>query len=590
MISNKKRLLIYSIPFFILFSLIIFVPILASPYPPIKPSPIPFGDYAYAIAYTEYRIQKMMEKYNLPCVAVSIVDDQKTIWSNVTGISNEFYNRPATSETIFRIGSISKVFTALEIMLLNEQGLINLDSPITDYLPDFSIKSHFNTTVPITIRHILAHRSGLPRNDNLLPWYWDPGSDHVLEEVVKSVQESYAAYPAGSRYKYSNLGYDVLGRIIEIIRGKWFPIALQEDFFDPLKMESTAYKSELLHSISDIAVGYYPEKRKNIAYNQYDIINLASGNLYSTIGDLSKFMKWVFRGGEQNSVPLLEKVTLSKMFVDQYSRPQDPQANGLGFFTDRSYFGGKLLIFHDGDIDGTQSSILMLPEQKLGLVLISNSDSFTQENKQFAYELLAILLETKYGDKSSEDHVIEPISLDSATLFQYTGTYVIHDTLSTIYTQQNKLKGKIYGLTVRMMPLDESSFKIQHWFLDVGNIEVNFYEDYLILSIEGIDHKFCPKYPEYDEVPEDWTKFIGTYEVLPRRGSIYTEEWAFFTDEIKEEKKVLQFRDAGLFLKSLNSTELIILGGPFDGETIIRDPMSGDIFWQHLRYKPITVI
>ncbi|TFG09464.1 class A beta-lactamase-related serine hydrolase, partial [Candidatus Heimdallarchaeota archaeon] len=190
-------------------------------YPPMRPKTIPIDDYSYAIDFTEYHIDKLTRKEKYPCTAVSLIVGNATIYQKVTGMANIETEKQADLNTVFKVGSISKLFTAIEIMKLFEEGLVELDVPITTYLPEFSIRSHFNDTDDITIRNILAHRSGLPRGHNLPLWAWD-NNTFVFRDMVASLEESYMAYPPNQQFKYSNIGFNILARIIEVVTGEWF--------------------------------------------------------------------------------------------------------------------------------------------------------------------------------------------------------------------------------------------------------------------------------------------------------------------------------------------------------------------------------
>jgi hypothetical protein len=132
---------------------------------PKKPTDITPGDYSDSIEYAEQIIQRAMKRYHLPSVAVSLIDDQETIWQETFGLANLEENTPSELETVYKLWSVAKVFTAIETMRLVKDGLVDLDAPITEYLPNFSIQSRFPDSDPITIRSILTHRSGLPRNE-----------------------------------------------------------------------------------------------------------------------------------------------------------------------------------------------------------------------------------------------------------------------------------------------------------------------------------------------------------------------------------------------------------------------------------------
>ena len=128
-----------------------------------------------------------MKQHHFPSVAVSLIDDQEVIWQEAFGLANVEDETPATVDTVYKLWSVAKVFTAIETMRLVEEGLVDLDAPITEVLPDFSIQSRFPDSEPITIRSILAHRSGLPRNECHSDKHLGEGDD-ALGGLVASLQ------------------------------------------------------------------------------------------------------------------------------------------------------------------------------------------------------------------------------------------------------------------------------------------------------------------------------------------------------------------------------------------------------------------
>jgi CubicO group peptidase (beta-lactamase class C family) len=359
LIKKRKAL------FFATIISIIAITLVVIPYPPIKPMKIPIDDYTYAIEYTKYESNKLQRKHNLPSFGVSLLDGDEIVHQNVVGMSNLEENIESNLQTVFKAGSIAKLFTAIEIMRLYEEGLVDLDAPIETYLPDFSINTRFNDSAPITIRNILAHRSGLPRNGNIPLWAWD-NNTYILRDLVASLEESYVAYPANYRFKYSNIGYNVLGRIIEVIRGEWFAFYMRDSLLSPIGMNSSSFLSQDIIDRSRIAVGYYKDNKDNIPYNQYDIITLASGNLYTTLEDMNAFARFIFNKGNVNGQQIINATTLSLMFQSQYSKFSDPQQIGSGFFLDNFQLPeNEQIVFHAGTNQGTCSIIALIPEKQL---------------------------------------------------------------------------------------------------------------------------------------------------------------------------------------------------------------------------------
>jgi CubicO group peptidase (beta-lactamase class C family) len=554
------------------------------------------GDYSSAVDRLRSEIQGLMKSHRIPGVVSAVIDDQQVVWQEAFGLSDVENNTPATHETVYKVGSISKVFTAIEIMRMVEEGLVDLDSPITDYLPDFSIKNRFHDSEPITLRSILAHRSGLPRNGNITSWFWDAEVD-VLRDLTYSVRDSYAAYPAGVRYKYSNFGYNVLGRLIEVKRDVPFAFYMKDALLDPIGMKDSTFLSEYVADDRSIAAGYYWSKRKNNPYDQYDLIKLASSNLHATADDLIEFARFMFRGGEIGGKRVIRKDTLDSMFEGQYSRPRDPQSNGLGWFLDREYLS-ELVAFHTGDNNGTKSLIGILPHKKLGLVLLGNSDRFEEPAIRLMFEAFALLLEAKNGTAPSKKDEPEPLDVSRDVLERYTGKYIFNGDIIQVSLKGDKLRAKLYGVNTNLIPHSSATFRLKHWlidlgFIDYGSIDASFFiddegEDVMVLTLSGSVHFTCPRYPEVSEVPPAWDELRGEYDVWLRSSSRYWEGGTIGREEIKVVDDVLLMPGLMAALKPIGETEILLVGGVFDGETILYDKRSGSLTWQDKVYRPIS--
>lgn len=553
------------------------------PYPPIKPKTISLNDYSYAIDYAEYQVKEIMKKNDLPGISVALIDDQDIIMQNSYGYANLEENILTTPETVYRMGSVAKVFTAIEIMRLYNEGLVDLDAPITDYIPDFSIKSRFQDNTSITIRSLLTHRSGIPRNGNLPYWYFDSGIN-ILRDLVGSLRNSYLAFPTGYRFKYSNVAYNILGRIIELLRPNVFPYYMRDELLREIGMNQSSFLAHDVSPSDDIAVGYYNEKGENHPIELSDIISFASGNLYSSLQDMAEFVRFVFRGGKTGSTQIIANETLQMMFEEHPSTPWDTQTMGLCWFTGKLKNSEKV-VFHGGDGDGAHSLVVLLPERKLGVVLIGNSVEFGEPINFFGWEMLEIMLETKYGITLQDDSAYTPISIDSSILANYIGKYVVeYDTLEVYMKGTEKLMVKALGLNLQLIPITESKFRIKHWLLDVGRFEVEFFpgdeidDKFLIATIENVSSIYAPLYPDEIDITSFGQNFLGEYDIFPRNTSIYFTGETLGRLELKMENGVLML-GSNLILKPISETEIILLSGPFVGETMIYDETTKSIFW-----------
>jgi len=562
------------------------ITLIVIPYPPRKPSNIILDDFTYAIEYTQYELNKLEKKHNLPSIAVSLLSGEEVIYQQTTGLSNIEENIPADFETVYKAGSISKLFTAIEIMRLYEESLIDLDEPITTYLPEFSIKSRFNETGVITIRNILAHRSGLPRNGNIAVWAWD-NQTYILRDLVASLEESYVAYPADYRYKYTNIGPNILGRIIELKRGQWFATHMRDSLLLPIGMNSSGFLAQDIVDSEKIAIGYYKEKKSNVPYNQHDLIYLASGNLYTTLEDLNEFAKFIFNKGNVKGLQVLNESTLSMMFQPQFSKPTDPQQVGLGFFLDRTILANnELMVFHEGINQGTASIVALIPEKQLGVVMFSNSDEFESISKSLALEILELMYETKTG-LNKETTKVELAEIHPSILKNYVGKYAVEGDISEVMLISNKFLIMQYqGFSFNLLPINESTFIAKHWLVNVGDIKVRFFEDFMIVSFENVYHSICPLYNQSNDLISFWSSFLGNYDVWLRHFSIYTGVEIPGSIEFQIVDDILRFSWNNFIVTPISQSELIILSGPFDGETMYRSSESGYIYWQNRVFKP----
>ena len=581
--KNKKVII------FVVVLSILSVTLVVIPYPPMRPVKISIDDYTYAIEYTEYELNALQRKHNLPSFGISMLDSEDIVYQSAVGMSNIEKNIEANLQTVYKAGSISKLFTAIEIMRLYEEGLVDLDAPIETYLPEFSINSRFNDSDPITIRNILAHRSGLPRNGNINYWTWDNGT-YILRDLVASLAESHLAFPANYRYKYSNIGYDTLARIIEVVRGEWFAIYMRDSLLLPIGMNSSAYLSQHIDDQSRIAVGYYKDGKNNVAYTQYDIIALGSGGLYTTLQDMNAFARFIFNKGNVNGYQIVNETTLALMFQSQYDKFSDPQQIGAGFFLDCSYLpeNGQIVL-HAGTNQGTNSIIALIPEQQLGVIIYANSEEFVDPVKVLALEILELMYETKTGlKKQKEDYEFQEV--DSTILQSYVGKYTIEGDIAEIYmTSSGNLKISYQGANMDLDPLNVSTFVASHWLLNAGDIKVKFVEDYMIVTLEDVVHMICPSYEIDEVILSSWTPYFGNYEGWKRHYSVYTGIDIPYNVVLKVEDDIFRLIWPTKFiLEPISSTQLMILSGPFDGELMDLDINTGFIYWQNFVFKIVN--
>ena len=329
-------------------------------------------EVASGLRLLEMWIEAQMAYREQPGLSIGIVYDQDLVWAKGYGYADVAKSLPATPQTIYRMASNTKMFTAVAIMQLRDAGKLQLDDPITRHLPWFKIQGVAADTPPITIRHLLTHTAGLPR-EAAAP-YWTDFRFPTTDEIRRTVPTQNVAFPAETRFKYSNLGLALAGEIVEAASGVPYARYIQQNILDPLGMTSSSI--ELPESQKTrVATGYgrrMPgQKREVMPFTDCKGINPAA-NLSSTVEDFARFCSLQFRDGKAGGNQVLRSSTLREMHRVHWMEPDWRSGRGLGFGVWRS--GDRTFIGHGGSLAGYRTQTSIVPSEKIAVIVMTNSD------------------------------------------------------------------------------------------------------------------------------------------------------------------------------------------------------------------------
>lgn len=314
----------------------------------------------------------------LPSVAVALVDRRGVAWSGAWGYSDAAGKVPANADTIYRAGSVSKLFTDVAIMRLVEQGKLDLDKPVATYLPSFHPYNPFG--VPITLRELMTHRSGLVREPPR-GHYFDTDAKGQADTVLSLNDTTLVARP-GSLTKYSNAGVAVVGEVLARVTGKPYAQAVHDLVLGPLGMKASSMRLDAARghlAYSEMASFDGPR----FPALQFDLGTPAAGNLYTTTGDLGRFAAAMLNHG----AGLLRPATLDEMWRVQYPTGNGARDFGLGFIV--SDLDGQKMVGHSGAVYGFSTELRLLPEAGIGVVVFTTVDSGTSAARIARYALQA---------------------------------------------------------------------------------------------------------------------------------------------------------------------------------------------------------
>jgi CubicO group peptidase (beta-lactamase class C family) len=507
--------------------------------PPKRP-PIPAaGDYAGLIAFLQEFIPKELRAGKAQCASIALVDDQRVIWSAGFGNATTASPTPATDRTLYRIGSVTKLFTAMAVLKLREQGKIDLDRPLEAYLPEFRMRSLDESaggSDKVTPRNLLTHHSGLPRDHFKGMFFRNPEDAPArFEQWPRTVSGGNRIGPADRFFSYSNLGFGLLGNMVAKVGGVPYSGYIQDSLMVPMGMahSSVIYRPEWDSLLSRTRVD-----GKEIPGSEINIPDLAAGAIYSSATDLSRFMRMIFAGGvagpearDSSGGPvrrrILAQATLDTMLAPQNAGiPADENMSiGLSFFLAKGAMadGDSIRVFnHGGSMPGFESLFIGAPDLKVGLVLLINGGTLGDLGRV----AMSALIEARLGRKLAEPvppRKMPEVRVEKEKLDALTGRYAVtfDDNIADaeVTRQGGRLKMKLNGRKSEILiPTGENTFRVQHNLL--GFIPIRPREGFYLRWIteskavvggvgkgpHGLVERIRP-----DTVPEVWRKRVGRY-------------------------------------------------------------------------------
>jgi CubicO group peptidase (beta-lactamase class C family) len=361
-------------------------------------------DYAEAFKLVEVWLEAQKDFDQLPGLTAIVIDDQEVLWSGAVGMSNVERNIKAEASTLYSICSISKLFTSVAIMKLYEEGKLRLDDRVSDLLPAYKLKQKFEGSGPITIRSLMTHSSGLPR-EAAYPYWTGPDFPFPSKEQIDSkLSEQKTLYPASTYFQYSNLGFTLLGEIVEEISGVPYDDYVQQNILKPLGLKDT--RTELPEQMygTKLAIGYSTLKRngerEKVNLFQAKGITPAAG-ISSNVQDLAKFAAWVFRLRDTTVTEILKPSTIKYMQSVHWINPNWKTTMGLGFAV---YKGpdGNTWVGHGGACPGYRTILQLDLKNKRAYSVMINANGTNPSKYTLGINEILNKLKNSKREKSSE--------------------------------------------------------------------------------------------------------------------------------------------------------------------------------------------
>lgn len=575
--------------------------------PPQKPAGPTLGDYSYTQKYIAWLIGQEMKDADVTGLSIALVDNRGIIWAQGFGYADKQAGIKATPNTVYNAGSISKVFTATAAMQLAEQGKLDIDQPLRKYLPEFSIKSRFGDTDRITPRNLMTHHSGLPCNwmQGMIVRHPGPFTD-----VVTAVKDEYTAYPTDYVFSYSNLGMALLGTTVGRLDSGGYTHYMDTHLLSPLGMTNSEFASGTTSKSYD----------NGQEVEAIPMRDLPASGLNSSVNDIAHFMQMVLADGQYNGRQIMKAASLHEMFkVQNENVPMDFDSKvGLGWMLNSvevqhagtvASHGGLTMNFH--------SLMAVLPEHKLGVVVLSNSTTAQSVVAKVATETLQLALEAKLGisqpAKQTKKLNGNPPALADAHLYEgYFDTLI---GLIKVSGKMDDLHTEVMGHEFELVPHEDKELGVRLKLFGLIPLKIDALES-VSLSLHKIDGRDVLALKNHGQsiligeklapvsIPESMLDYIGEYEVVNKPdGPTFDSVRVTYEDGLLIGVFTFPKKDTGfvfhpgyvfrMALRPVADNAVVLAGlGPGKGETMHLMKISGEthisISGLEFRKKPRT--
>lgn len=482
-------------------------------------------DYSKVLKNYIKEIETTIEKGSVKAISFALIDGNEIVFVGNYGYS-DFENKvKVDSTTVYGIGSISKLFTATSVLQLDQKGIINIDSSFNEYCSDLRIKQKFQTNTQITPRMLICHYSGLP--SDITSGVFSKKPKH-FSSVMETLNKEYAPYPPNYVHSYSNIGYSLLGVLIEKTTGEKYEEFVKKNIFEPLEMHSAIVDGD--NSI--VLLKGYDEKGNS--RDEYGIWPVPAGAIKSNIIDLAKFARSFLP--EYNGTKILESKTINEMLsIQNKNIPLDLGVkHGMPWFFGNINSAGQIY-YHSGGTMNHRGVVMIAPESNLSVAVLSNSVNIGRFHR-LSINLLdscAKLKGRRIDLKTNKDFAdLDTISLSKEELSKRNGLYAHPSFVFEIVTKGNQLYTKIQDTDYLLKPLKDGSFvpqiidsegslkilkNLRFEFSYIEGNEILIYNNVEIQSKQILGTRFYQK-----EIDSLWHNRLGKYEIQDKNENDHT--------------------------------------------------------------------
>ncbi len=532
-------------------------------------------------------IEQVMENENIKGVSLGFVGPDGISWTTGVGYANLNEQISAGPFTVYPVASITKTFTTLAVLQLKEKGRLSLSDPYEKHVPEFSINSRFDETPLVTIKHLLSHYGGIPR-DIYKGLMTSDSSQHP--DILDYFSNNYLIYPPGVKYSYSNPGVELLGILIERVTGMRYEDYLKENILQPLQISETRFHRGGFedHRLAK-AYAHFDEKD----HNEFPVSMKASGGLYSTVRDMTRAMEWILKEGQPG--PEVGRALINEMLSDQKTENALDVSfeSGWSWILERypEPFKG-VYAYQMGSTLYYNSVLALVPEHQIGVVVMCNTGGVLSNIVGLArgIALFGVQFFEEQPIEFSAPEIkneLEELKPEGKMVDRIKGDYLLESDLVRVLSVMGEVVVRMQGETYRVFYQGDGWFAVDPYFSFSNTV----FEDRKVLLINQGGSIFPAGFDVSNDyiVPPNIFELQGSYRlenVNPENEEVFYQEVNLFMDgwllkiELvlgSEQQKIFGYESATYTLAPISESEMVFGGfGMYKGETIfIQEVESG---------------
>lgn len=453
-------------------------------------APLTAADYSTVTPTYEAAVRAEMAEWKLGGISIAWVDGTSVVYEAGFG--------EAKKESVFRAGSVSKLFNAVAVMKLVEEGKLDLDAA----LPAARMPVNPFDEKPVTLRHLLSHRSGLQRESSVGGYFDD--SEPSLYKTVESLKGGALVSPPGTENRYSNIGPSAAGQFAVEAAGKSFP-ELQGGILKPLGMTHSAWLRkdvpEVIGSHILVADGKGGFNRKKTPL--FDLGTVPAGNFYTTAGDLGRFVAMLAADGDSPGGRILKAGTLAEMWKPQF----DPKGSfGIGFALGE--WRGHQTVGHGGAVYGHSTALTYLPGEKIGVVVLCNEDIVNGRTQYLANLALTYMRSAKSGKAMPAAPDFAAPAGDLAAL---AGKWESQSFWMDLAVKGKGLRGTISAQPCTLTPAEKDRYLLNSRIHGDAVVTIERDGEGKVAGFAMTPQRFTRVPQDRPAVPAEWHALMGSY-------------------------------------------------------------------------------